>query len=72
MDYDRPVLFLMTQRDLVRLELVNHIRGMCGENNLRMPLLSDQFTKNLEHILQTFGVNTIFWFFDKENTGWVG
>ena len=49
MDYDRPILFLMTQRD--GLELVNHIRGMCGENNLRMPLLSDQFTKNLKHLL---------------------
>ena len=72
MDYDRPILFLMTQRDLVRLELINNIGGMCGENNLRMPLLSDQFTKNLEHILQAFGVNTILRFFDKENTGWVG
>ena len=72
MDYNRPILSLVTQRDLPRLELVNNIRRMCGENNLRMFLLSDQFAKNLKNLLQTFGVNTILRFFYKEHAGRMG
>ena len=67
MDQNRAVFFLVAQRDFLRLELIDDVRGMGGKDDLRIPLFSDQFAENLQDILQTSGVDTILRFFDQEH-----